>query len=287
MVPLLYADDVLCASAHHNLVCLSRAANILESTSARQLRCAGLWSAYFAMGPNFGNDALSRRKSAGTGGAGPQRTGAQPQRTGEGQSEIRLTEWSLREEPEKLRYPEVQEMRVLGAMFDDGFGSQKQFVKICTKVRVRMAIMERLAGCWWELETTMMRITGEALAVSLFRYVLTTAGSGLDDKYMRRIDTCILNVLARMTTGVARSARIPALHAFAGILSMRNLYIQQCASMLDLVLRASNATIESRIRQWLMRMYGVKTWEATAVSFVVGDQAGSRVGELRFLDFDD
>ena len=291
VVLLLYADDVVCILAHRSLACLRRAAAILEAVCAEQLARLGLRSerdksANPVLWPNFGNDALFRRKSTGTQGAGPGCTSAQPRRMERDGPDELETGCRPREELEKLPYSVVEEMRVLGVVFDDGFKFLKQYGKMRAKARVRMAIMKRLAGTSWGLETTMMRVTGEALVVSLLRYGLTTVGSGLEDKVMRRVDTGILNVMARMTTGVTRSARIPILHAVAGILSMHNLYIQQCASMLDLVLRASRSTIENRIRRWLARTYDVEAWEATAISFVVEDQIERRIGELQYLDFD-
>ena len=293
MILLLYADDVVCAIAHHHLIRLCELARLLGGECVTQLKRLGLWSecaksANFVMSPNYGGSDLFRRGKKGGGGEGLATgvTGAQPQisRTNDGNG-YEVTETGdcahLR-----LPYPEVEEMRILGVIFDCDFSFERHFTRICEKTRVRMAILGRLATSSWGLESTMMRITGEALVVSLLRFGLTVVGSGLADGLMRRLDTTILNVMARRTTGVARTARIPVLHATAGILSAHNLFIQQCASMVDLSLRATGASVQARVSRWMECMYGVSTWKTTGVVFDVRGRLPERVGELRYLDFD-
>ena len=120
MILLLYADDVVCALAHHHLVRLCELARLLGGECATQLEKLGLWSecaksANFAMAPNYGGGGLFRRGQKGVGGEGQGMgsTGAQPQISRDsqgGESEgLRPAESSLL----RLPFPEVREMRIL------------------------------------------------------------------------------------------------------------------------------------------------------------------------------
>ena len=95
-----------------------------------------------------------------------------------------------------------------------------------------------------------MRITADALVTSLLRYGLGTYGSGAYEQCLRKIDTCVVNVVARKVLGVGRSARLPILHATAGAQAMRNLYTQRCAELVDAALRASASSIQNRLKTW-------------------------------------
>ena len=72
MILLLYADDVVCALAHHHLVSLCELARLLGGECATQSEKLGLWSecaksANFAMAPNSGGKDLRRRGQKGVG----------------------------------------------------------------------------------------------------------------------------------------------------------------------------------------------------------------------------
>ena len=132
----------------------------------------------------------------------------------------------------RLPYKVVTAFRLLGVKFDDRFSFQAQFERILSLSENRVAILNRVAGCPWGLETNTLRLTCDTLVVSLLRYGLAIVGPGLSDKAMASLDACLLNVMPRKILGVTRTARIPILHAVSGALSAHNLFIQHCASML-------------------------------------------------------
>ena len=132
----------------------------------------------------------------------------------------------------------------------------------------------------------MLRLTCEALAVSLLRYGLTIVGSGLSDKAMSGLDTCVLNIMARKISGVPRTARVSVLRAVSGALSAHNLFIQHCALMVDLGLRASGSTLQRCLNSWLCRIFGVRSWEAGTRELTLPPNLPPHIARLRYLDFD-
>ena len=103
---------------------------------------------------------------------------------------------------------------------------------------------------------------------------------------MTSLETCILNVFARKILGVSRTARIPILHAALGVISAHNLFIQHCASMVDLGLRASHGTLQSRLDNWLCGGSDMPSWEVDTHKLQLPLSFPPHVAELRYLDFD-
>ena len=84
--------------------------------------------------------------------------------------------------------------------------------------------------------------TAEALVTRLLRYGLAVTGSGVAEQILGKVDANIVNVLVRRILGVNRTARLPILHALSGMMSIRSLYTQNCALMVDLVMRKTNGS---------------------------------------------
>ena len=283
---LVYADDVICALAHENLRVIETAAEKAASACEGELGSLGLGSESdksenLLLEPNFGEDGIFRRHATGLGAGGTERPAIQPQRIGEQADALRTAHPNV-----VLPYKVVTGMRVLGVFFDNRFCFQKQLESILDRSRVRMAIVKRVSGCTWGLETSMLRLTGDALVVSLLRYGLATIGSGLEKKGMDRVDKRVVNVLSRMVLGVSRTARLPILHAASGVLTMNNLFTQHCAAMVDLALRAHNSSLRERLLRWTSRVYGMSGWEVRTERVSMDPPLLPRVGELRYLDFD-
>ena len=59
------------------------------------------------------------------------------------------------------------------------------------------------------LETRMLRLTGQSLAISLIQYGYVITGSSMTDTRLRSLNARILNPLARRVAGVGPSARLP------------------------------------------------------------------------------
>ena len=85
-----------------------------------------------------------------------------------------------------LPYKVVSHFRLLGVIFDNRFTFRKQYERIQEKAGIRMALVKRVSGCKWGLETRMLKATGDALLVSLLRYGLAVTGSGAPEKFCAR-----------------------------------------------------------------------------------------------------
>ena len=265
---LIYADDMMCALAHENLEMITKMAEGMAATSEAALSTLALSSETaksesFLTKPNFGDSGLFCRH--------PMRlppdelhppTGAQPQMgsTGGDRREASGGHSLVSGLPYRL----VADFRLLGITFDDQFSFKEQYNRILSLAKKRLAIVTKVGGFSLGLETNMLRLTCEALVVSLLRYGLAIVGSGLSDMAMAGLDTCVPNIMARKISGVPRTAGVPVLRAVSGVLSAHNLFIQHCASTVDLGLRASGSTLQRLLNLWLCRIYGIRSWEADA-----------------------
>ena len=293
---LVYADDVLCALAHSEAEVVAEAAGESAEVHSEELKDLGLQTAKvksenFAMNPNVGEWSIFRRAPKGertahrTGGSGADQgiaTNAEA-----GSREMEMLEVNL---PGKvigeLPYSVVSRFRLLGVVFDENFRFQDHVSQILEKAKIRLAILAKVSSNSWGLDTGMLRLTGKALVLSLLRYGLTVTGSGMNDKDMQRIDTRVVNVLARRILGVGPSARLPVLHAVAGVESMNNLYVQNCAAMLNIALRAERSSLQTRMNRWLCRAYEVRSWRSHPEILAPPATLIPQIGRLRFLDYD-
>ena len=91
--------------------------------------------------------------------------------------------------------------------------------------------MAQLASSAWGLESGVLRSTHMALKTSRIRYGFATYGGYVNEKQMDRPDTQIATVAARRITGAHRTARLEVLMPTAGLVSVRDVYIQQCGGM--------------------------------------------------------
>ena len=105
-------------------------------------------------------------------------------------------------------------------------------------------------------------MTHQAVIGSLLRYAMIPVGSLIPEDLLLKIETHILNVVARKVTGLYRSARPESLHLLADTQSYKNQYILHCAEFLDGSLRVSNSTIASRLRRELQNIFEVTTLES-------------------------
>ena len=120
--------------------------------------------------------------------------------------------------------------------------------------------------------------------MSRFGYVVT--GSGMSDSQLRQKNTSLLNVLAGRIVGVGPSATPPVLFSKARILNSHNLYIQQCGGNLNLILRATDISIQNKMKGNLRAQCGVTSWRSQPCSMEQSDDHYSLIGRLRYLDYD-
>ena len=159
-----------------------------------------------------------------------------------------------------LPFKTVSTIKILGVVFDTGFGFTAHVEGILQKVRLRHGIMARLARSTWGLEAGLLRSTHAALLTSLMGYGLAVVGSGAYEKDLRRLGTQGANVTARRITGISRSARLEVLHAAAGIWSIHNQYLQHVAMLLARALAADRCSLRDKLDKWLQQTFSVETW---------------------------
>ena len=285
---LLYADDIMCAFAHENCGLLVEIVRDLADISREVLAILGLnsdaeKSEGFLLGPASEDGSLFRRHPRHC--QAEELTACTPAQPQTWKTDMENLQGRPRGKC-AFPYKNTESFRLLGVTFDNKFSFGAQLERVLSLSKKRLAIMGKVAGFAWGLETNMLRLTGDTLITSLLRYGLAVVGSGLSDEAMRRVNTCVLNVMARKIVGVNRTARVPILHAVSGILSIHNLFIQHCASMLDLSLRASNSTIQTRLHNWLCQVFKISAWEPGVRELCLPVSVPSHIAELRYLDVD-
>ena len=86
------------------------------------------------------------------------------------------------------------------------------------------------------------------------------------EQYLK-IDTAIVNPMARKVLGTGILARLLTLHAAAGVKSACNIFVQHCAELLDSSLRAVMSTIQERLLPWTADICGVQGWSVNETFF--------------------
>ena len=162
-------------------------------------------------------------------------------------------------------FPLSDSLRVLGVTIDEYFALDEHFQSVLAKAPVRQGILHKVVNSSWGLEVGVLKMTHDAVIVSLMRYALTVTGSAYPPDLMRKMTTRIANITSRQIGGLSRSARIEALHFSVGTHTFQNLYVMHCADFLDSCLRASDSTIRTRLLRELSGYYKVDTFEITDV----------------------
>ena len=173
---------------------------------------------------------------------------------------------------EGFPFPVTQTMRILGVTIDPFFALDEHYKDIVTKARLRQGILGKVAGTKWGLEVGVLKMTHDAVIISLLRYALVVTGSCLPPDLMRRLNTQVVNVAARKIGGLSRSTRIESLHFSVGTTTVYNLYVKHCAEFLDASLRANNSSIGKRLREELLRYYNVPSFEIQDVQIAIPEE---------------
>ena len=163
-------------------------------------------------------------------------------------------------------YRLAESVKVLGVLIDRYLQLDDQHTMMLSKARVRHSILSKVANSKWGLEAGTLKITYDAVVLSLLRYSLIFTGSCLPMDLAAKVDTRIVNISARKMLGVDATIRIESLHFLAGTRSYNNMYIMNCAKMIDACLRAHNSTIKSRLEAELCAVYHIDQLEPEAIS---------------------
>ena len=116
-----------------------------------------------------------------------------------------------------------------------------------SRSNVRNAVLARLVKSTSGAEAGVMRSSSVALIVCLCAFWITTVGSGVPSRDMGLLGTRFMNIAAHRIEGAGKAARLAALRAPAGHLSLANFYNAKCALCLGPVLRVSGSSIRGGI----------------------------------------
>ena len=125
--------------------------------------------------------------------------------------------------------------------------------------------MARLAKSTWGVEAGAIRSSNLALSVSLRANGIMTAGSGTHTKEIGKLAPRVTNVVARRIKEESKTARLPASHAAAGVLSVVNAYNAKCALFLDRVLRTTKSSIRKKMPARATQVFATKRWKPRVV----------------------
>ena len=299
----LYADDILCAIASKDPEILARASHISAEAYKDGLKTLGLATTE-PKSENFLMDTQRSEcapfKRAADPPADPLGRNAEdrpdshmassPASDGTPNESLPLTTEAAMESSRwsnaPLPYKQVQKIKVLGVILDPSLSFEDHFTRIMDKAKVRMGVLAKLSGSKWGLETRMLRLTGQALIISLVRYGYILTGSGLSNLRMSQLNTRLLNILARKIVGTGPSARLPVLFSLAGILNSQNLYVQQCAESLNLILRATDSSAQDKLTRQLLTIYAMPSWISKPQEMDPSTLTHPLIGRLRYLDYD-
>ena len=97
----------------------------------------------------------------------------------------------------------------------------------------------------WALENRIPTTTVRALLESVINYGLTLTGSSISIDDLARLDTMVLNPIARRVRGAGYAIRREVLLALADIRSAQNHYLLKVANVVDRVLRAGGTQAQN------------------------------------------
>ena len=109
------------------------------------------------------------------------------------------------------------------------------------------------------LEAGILRSAHSALLTSLVTYGLAATGGTMYESILDRLGAQQTNITARRITGVARSARLAVLHMVAGIVTARDLYIQQRGIAINRASRTHGSRIQIGTEKWPTDLHSIKS----------------------------
>ena len=163
----------------------------------------------------------------------------------------------------KFPYPLQPSIKVLGIIIDKLCTLDAQCAVLMAKARTRQSVPTNIAHRKWGMETTILRITHDALVNSPMRYGMNSIGSCMPEDLVNKLDVHIINPSARRISGLDANARIEVLHFLAGTHSYNNLYVCHTASFMHSDLMAQGCQIQRRIRRELCALFQTSTLDQT------------------------
>ena len=154
-------------------------------------------------------------------------------------------------ENSKLPYQDSGNFKLLGLTLDSQWAFHGHHTGLLKKLRVRSAVLRKVSNTKWGLENRILTITVHALIESVIGYGLSLTGSSISVEDMEKMDTVVLNPMARRVTGLGYSARREVLFSLADMRTTQNHYLQKVANVLDRVLRAGGTQAQTNLLQYL------------------------------------
>ena len=186
----------------------------------------------------------------------------------------------------KLPFAVSAELKVMGFRFDCGLSCTGQLQYVLDKARMRLAVLGRVAGFTWGLETNISRLASDALLVGPIRFGILSMGSGLFGKQLSGIETRITYIAGCRICRMGRTARLVILHIAAGVKSARNWFILNCAKTVGRALRVSGSSISTMASTRTAAFFGVQNRDAipTEVARIAG--LSRRTGLIGISEYD-
>ena len=291
---LVYADDVLFAIAHRSAGGLVRLAVSGDARVRGALRCLRLALAAakcFNMVASPGELIGGvQRRSNGLSVTVNRELAMRDRRLGELLATVRECMLPNDVFPPGLRghlpYGYQEEFRVLGVMLDSRMGMEAHVKDIIGRSMVRHGVMAQVGRSTWWLEVGTLRSTHSALLTSLVSYCLVVAGGVAYEELLGRLEVQQATIAARRIVGVSGAARLGVPRATADVLSVRNLYVNQCALVLDRALRAHNGSVEVLIREFADKRYGMTGWQIERAAAMTEEYSCPRRGMRGINEYD-
>ena len=146
-------------------------------------------------------------------------------------------------------------------LFDRHFSLDTHSAAALSRAQRRQEILSHVAHSSWGLESSVLRLTHDALVYSLMRYGLLVVRPCGPDDLINKMDTMILRTASRRISGLPMSTRIESLPCISGPRPFRNLYVRQRSVFLHSALLAHDSGMLEAIRRELCAIMKVDTLE--------------------------
>ena len=133
------------------------------------------------------------------------------------------------------------------------------FTSPLKRSQLRQGLLVRVARMTWVLNTTVLRITHDAIVTSPLRYGLVLAGPCPPHDLMTRVDTQVISIAASRIAGLPLSSRVECLQFISGKHSFRNMYIKQCALFVHSALVSHESLSQQRLTRELCTLFKART----------------------------
>ena len=152
---------------------------------------------------------------------------------------------------EGLPFPWKYQFKLLGVILDSRWTFEEHFKNVQLKAKKRIAILRKVSGTKWGLDSRILTAAAHALIESITNYGLAITGTNKELAGLKEIDLKIMHPIARQITGTNRTIRREILYPLADLRAIDNHYVQKTANMLDRTLRPTGTKARSTALEYL------------------------------------